>query len=103
MWPKCLLAIFLLPDTFDQTLSAPGPPHRSSASPVHSMLQALSSSCALEISVPQKHWPAYSVPATGKPLPSQKATHASLDMFGPLKLDHCGRVRGLTVSVKQPV
>jgi len=42
------------------------------------------------------------VPATGYPRLSQKATQASLVTCGPLKFDHWGRVRGKTVSVKQP-
>ena len=66
------------------------------------MLHEPSSSCVELISAPQKHCPAYSVPATGYPRLSQKATQASLVTCGPLKFDHWGRVRGKTVSVKQP-
>lgn len=106
-WLKCLLINFQLPlppppAPFLNTLSAAGPPQTSSASPVHGMLHLLSSSCGVVMSAPQKHCPEYSVPATAKPRESQKATQASLVTLGPLKLDHSGSVRGLTVSVKQP-
>lgn len=42
------------------------------------------------------------MPATGKPDLSQKEMHASFVMSGPLKFDHCGSDRGVTVSVKHP-
>lgn len=103
-WLKCLLLLALLEAaSFFQMLKAPGPPHNSSFAPVQAIPHWPSSSFGAEMSWPQKHWPAYSVPATAKPRESQNETHASLVILSPLKLDHCGSVRGLTVSRKQPL
>lgn len=96
------LALFCLAAPFLNTLSAAGPPHILVLSPLHAMLHLDWSSLAEVRVLPQKHSPAYSVPAMLKPRDSQNAMHLSFVMVSPLKLDHCGRLRGLSSSTKQP-
>ena len=106
---KCLLT--LLPTTpfssptssFRHRLNTPFPPHTSPTPPPVQLIAHIPSSANRlpppTRPSPQKHWPANSVPAKGKPRESQKVMHAELLMWGPLKSDQKGRERGKTVSV----
>jgi len=97
-----LVDLLVGPVAFLYTLKAAGPPHFWLLLPLQAISHLDSSSWRLVSSLPQKHSPAYSVPAMLKPRLEQKAIQPSFVIVAPLKLLQLGRERGLRASTKQP-
>lgn len=78
------------------------PPHISLASPLHLKSHLPGWLALLMSSLPQKHWPPYSVPAYFAPRESQCSTQLLDEVLLPQYSICFPRERGFTVSRKQP-